>query len=227
MRITSIYVSCRETVSLPGYANATRETGLTAEPGHSQDPKEVHAILLRLCQERVHEELDDILEAAGEPPKFYKGPRYRAIECPALGVTAVLPDDDFRSLYGWYTLGRGFRLKAALDVAKKHSGKCLGLVNGMAELPRPDESKPEPGRVIDSDSDFCEDCNKAIGQFDPVHTLCDDCYQPEEGDGASPEVAPTPIEAEAASGIVCPKCDHTPAPGKIQLLCSEHEETTF
>lgn len=189
MKIKTIVVEVRETVSLPGYANVSRGVSLEGKLSKGEGWKRTHARLTEMAEDLVFQEIDDALEANGVPPKHYSGLRYTPVYSVGGNSTAVIPSG-YRDLpSGWYEVRdrtgyrRGTAERLALD-ALPPGGAYLGVL--------------EDG----------------------------DCLASYE-DEPTPEAPQVPIEAEPASGIVCPKCDPNPAPDKIRLLCSEHEEISF
>lgn len=140
MKITSISVEVRETVSLPGYCNATRGIVFTAKLGKHDVAGDCIAILTERAEDEVHHEVDDILEAAGEPPKFYAGGRFVPVYSPGGGCAAVVPPG-YRALpVGWYEVKgcAGYRRETAqrLAMGAVHGGRYLGVLEDGDCLPK-------------------------------------------------------------------------------------------
>lgn len=229
MRISSIAVEVKETVSLPGYCNTSHCVRYEAALDPSDNAEKMYRELLALAKFKVYHEIDKALEREDEPPKFHMGNRFDVLSSHRLKRVAVVPSGYDAHPSVWHHVKSGFTEAKAKAFAEKHASVYGHLVMEWSEeagLPGLAESEMAGrNRDVGPEPDYCEECHDPISEMDPSHTLCDDCYQSE--DEATPEAAPVPIEAEPATGVVCPKCDPNPAPGKIQLLCSEHEETPF
>lgn len=163
MKVTRVSVEVRETVSLPGYANVSRGVTITAKiAGFGFE--EAHGRIQKQAEKLVHRQIDDVLEEAGEPPKYFDGQRYSPVSCWRTGDSAVVPSGYVALPEGWSTVRTrtGFRSATAERLAMgevRGNGRYLGVLQDGDCLPRnPIDSKP----VDESESDRCDGCGDAL-----------------------------------------------------------------
>lgn len=168
MKITRVSVEVRETVSLPGYANVSRGVTITAKIG-GFGFEEAHGRIQKQAEKLAHRQIDDALEEAGEPPKYFDGQRYSPVSCWRTGDSAVVPSGYVALPEGWGTVRTrtGFRSATAERLAMgevRGNGRYLGVLQDGDCLPRnPIDSKP----VDESESDRCDGCGVAQPDVDP------------------------------------------------------------
>lgn len=76
MKVTTIKVAYALTYNLGDYSNVRPSIELTAEIEPGDDEIEVRESLMDSARAHVEQEVDRALEAQGDPPHFYAGPRY-------------------------------------------------------------------------------------------------------------------------------------------------------
>ena len=174
MKVTRVSVEVRETVSLPGYANVSRGVTITAKiAGFGFE--EAHGRIQKQAEKLVHRQIDDVLEEAGEPPKYFDGQRYSPVSCWRTGDSAVVPSGYVALPEGWSTVRTrtGFRSATAERLAMgevRGNGRYLGVLQDGDCLPRnPIDSKP----VDESESDRCDGCGDVLEDL----AYCSECYQ--------------------------------------------------
>lgn len=229
MKIKSIAVEVRETVSLPGYCNSTRGVILTGEVHEGDSEEASYRFLKYTAEERVHGELDAILEAAGEPPKFFEGQRFDVLCSDRLRCVAAIPAGHDGPA-SWWRIRQGFREAQAKAFAEKHAGACEYTVmqwsqeEGLPSLAGLEMTGvPRRTRDVGPEPDYCEECHEELGGLDPVHLLCDDCYQAED-EHPPDEAAQAPGDPDPGDWI-CPKCDPNPNTDRVKRLCYAHSLT--
>jgi hypothetical protein len=94
VKITSVSVGLRRTESLPGYSNVAPSINLTAEVEEGEEWLEVKEQLTRTVNVYVETQIDDALEAAGQPPKYYQGPRFTLLRWKNLDLYVIVPDQE-------------------------------------------------------------------------------------------------------------------------------------
>lgn len=165
MRITQVTASYGATQSLPSYSNVKPQFTLSAEVEPGEDALTVAAELAAQVRALVEAEIDDALEAAGEPAKYDPAPRYQVaytsdtyvypegshqrvkITSPE-NLVIILPNEiNIETLPGkeflnhFYNISRRIRLaharrEAAAKLTDKEGYKLLELSDGdLSKLP--------------------------------------------------------------------------------------------
>ena len=120
MRISEITICFTETCNLGDYSNTKPSVELKAvlEPG--DDVGAVVAQLTRTAKSVIHDKIDEELELASKPVKYFQGVRYDVIYASRTGIVAIVPMGSVRQLDGgFYHAARGIRYAAAVRVAEQ------------------------------------------------------------------------------------------------------------
>lgn len=127
MQITQVTVSYSELVSLGDYCNAKPQISMTATVEEGENPAEVRKQLNDMVKRYVHSEIDVALEANGQAPKYYSGPRYLTKESDKRRFVVVAPvgtdwPKDF-SPCGYYDEGvvQRTRFEVAAENARRYA----------------------------------------------------------------------------------------------------------
>lgn len=154
MRIRSITVEARETVSLPGYNNLVRGVTLVANINKQDDPAVCYDALSFMADARLREEIDEALEDNGLPPKYFEGERYgvafsshqkRVAVLPSRAAHAPLPSG-WSWYYGTNGMSTGFREATARRIAEKEAARTGYVVHVESDVRNlPGASSFDPG----------------------------------------------------------------------------------
>ncbi|MDD5367476.1 MAG: hypothetical protein PHQ40_00460 [Anaerolineaceae bacterium] len=146
MKIIEIRAGWEETCSLPEYCNVRPSVHYTATVEEGEDPIIYQENLLQMAKEQVRNQVDEALEMANRPPKYYQGQRAQIILSREHRTIVVL--DDMAEWPAGYTQSyefeRGLRPETALKKAdEKAKGLSFQLVNCLdgdfSKLPQEDE----------------------------------------------------------------------------------------
>lgn len=96
MKITSVSIGLRRTESLPGYSNVAPSINLTAEVEEGEEWLDVRDYLMSVVKLHVEKEIDDALEDAGQPPKYYQGMRFTLLRWNNLDLYVIVPDEEIQ-----------------------------------------------------------------------------------------------------------------------------------
>lgn len=93
MKITEVQISYAQTYNLGNYSNVKPEARLTANLSDGDDPEIVRRELQAQAEAHAHEVIDAALEAQGDSPHFWNGPRYDLVEADKDKLLVIIPSD--------------------------------------------------------------------------------------------------------------------------------------
>ena len=150
MKITIVTVTYGVTQSPPDYCNIKPSMSLSATLDEGDDALEVAAVLRGMVKGVIHAEVDDVLEAHDNEPRYSTEPRYRVIKTRsvmpfgdtcrfAVPCVAIVPDEA--------EIPRGYE---SVYVIARYAGSLIDCADGdLSRLPALEES--EGGRDDDLD----------------------------------------------------------------------------
>lgn len=110
MKVTTTKIAYSLTYSLGNYSNVRPSIELTAEIEPGDDEIEVRESLMDSARAHVEQEVDRALEAQGDPPHFYAGPRYMLLVDVRDKLAALVRTDEEKHLPDhWSRLPSRFR----------------------------------------------------------------------------------------------------------------------
>lgn len=91
MKITTITVGKKYTYNLGNYSNIQPELWITAEVEEGDSVEKVRARLKAEVDNHIHNEIDEALEAQGNSPKFWRGPRFDLLKVDKEKYAVIIP----------------------------------------------------------------------------------------------------------------------------------------
>ena len=167
MKITIVTVTYGVTQSPPDYCNIKPSMSLSATLDEGDDALEVAAVLRGMVKGVIHAEVDDVLEAHDNEPRYSTEPRYRVIKTRsvmpfgdtcrfAVPCVAIVPDEaeiprGYESVYVIARRGRyAYALRRATETSHDMQVALIDCADGdLSRLPALEES--EGGRDDDLD----------------------------------------------------------------------------
>ena len=183
MKVTEITAGWSETVSLPEYANARPSIAMTAEVEEGDVAADVQERLLEFAKGVVQAEVDKILEAHSQKPKYCEDPK-SLVFSPQRKVGALIDQDfsDYPDDYFYY-IYRGYNVDGYTEEY------CRKVIRTL-------ESKYTITEGLDSTlSKFCLTCQEkrvaTEGEMD-----CPDCIEDASREEAVKRSTKTPPPSE-------------------------------
>jgi hypothetical protein len=140
MKITKVFVRYGRTFSLPGYSNVKPEVGYEAEIEPGEDVAAVKAELQQMAQAEVEEACDQALEAEGNSPRFWTGPKFNSLRVADEKYFAIVPAEaELPEIWQGRKYHEGRRLDNLRSLCAGHSSFTVadfsaGNVQDLPEL---------------------------------------------------------------------------------------------
>lgn len=159
MKVTQVTVSYSETYSTGNYGNVKPSVSFTATLDEGDEETTVRKILMEVARDQVRSEIDDVLEANGQPAVYSSDPRFKLLynrDAKAIAVVPTsIPGIQLPAGYmGTYRATSDMRLAAALHRANDMAEDWDAKVYDCSDLDFSKLPKAQPVMAIIPQEDW-------------------------------------------------------------------------